>query len=322
MKKLKLGILGTSDIAFRRFLPALMQNTSFDYVGIASRNIEKTHKFIECYGGKGYASYDELIEDKAIDAIYIPLPPSLHYEWAKRALENGKHVLLEKPFTTSQQESLDLIQIAKSKGLALFENYMFMYHSQLETIKNMIKDKEVGDIRQYRMMFGFPFRSSDDFRYNESLGGGALLDCGGYTIKLATILLGDTAEVVCSSLNYADNYKVDMFGSATLQNAEGIVAQVAFGMDNAYKCELEVWGSKATITATRIFTAGEGFEPEIIISTSTQSRSIKLESDNQFSNAIKEFYTCISNTQCREKLYKQIELQAKLVEEIIKENKK
>ena len=168
-----------------------------------------------------YNNYNELLSSADIDAVYIPLPPALHFKWAKMALENGKHVLLEKPFTTSLSDTEELIRIAKEKNLAVHENYMFSYHTQLDWIKNKVSEGVIGDIRLIRIDFGFPFRGANDFRYNKALGGGALLDCGGYTIKLATMFLGDTAEVKTSQLNYKEGFEVDIYGSATLQMLMG-----------------------------------------------------------------------------------------------------
>lgn len=320
MCRLNLGIIGCSEIAYRRFLPALKKSNYFNYVGIASRNIDKTNRFIDEYGGKGYRSYEEIIDDENIDALYIPLPPALHYEWAKKALEKGKHILLEKPFTINQQDTFKLIELAEQKDIALFENYMFKYHSQLQVIKNMIMSGDIGDVRGYKISFGFPMRGNEDFRYNKELGGGALLDCGGYTIKLASILLGESAKVVCSKLNYSKEFDVDIFGSATLQNNDGITAQVAFGMDNAYKCEVEVWGSTANITAMRIFTAGNDLAPELIVRTSSDTSVIKLSEDDQFLNAINDFYKCIIDRKHRNHIFEEIKIQAININQIIINN--
>ncbi|MFZ2538170.1 MAG: Gfo/Idh/MocA family oxidoreductase, partial [Oscillospiraceae bacterium] len=298
MKKYNLGILSPSNIAFNRFLPSLKKSEYFNYTGLAVANkeewfktddkdieddvinkeIEKTKVFTGKFNGDIFYSYEDLLNSDNIDVVYIPLPPALHYKWAKKALEKGKHILLEKPFTTSKDDTFNLIDIAVKNNLAVFENYMFTYHSQINTIRNMIDSGEVGDIRGYKMTFGFPMRGSKDFRYIKELGGGALLDCGGYPIKLANILLGDTAKVVYSKLNYLEKFDVDIFGSAVLENNNGITAYVTFGMDNSYQCELEVWGSKQTIIATRVFTAGTGFNPELIIKTSTDTKTIILES--------------------------------------------
>ena len=286
---MKLGILGTADIAFRRFLPALSKCPQITYAGVASRTPEKGLKFQENFGGKIYESYDVLLADESIDAVYVPLPPSLHFEWGKKVLESGKHLLMEKPFTTNINDTEQLLKLAEENGLVVHENYMFLYHSQLAKIKKMITDGSLGDIRIYKMSFGFPMRSQGDFRYNKELGGGALLDCGGYPVRLTLELLGNTAKVVQSKLVQPEGFEVDLYGSAVMENDAGEVAQISFGMDNAYQCQLEVWGSKATLIAPRIFTAGDGVKPILILKSSTDEKQIELDSDDQFLHSIERF---------------------------------
>lgn len=316
MKKIKLGIIGTSDIAFRRFLPSLKKSDKFEYVGVASRNIEKTKEFIETYGGKGFGSYNEIVQNKDIDALYIPLPPALHFKWAKKGIENGKHILLEKPFTTNSDDTKFLISLANEKKIALQENYMFQFHSQLKFIENLIKEKSIGDLRLIRIEFGFPMRKNSDFRYNKDLGGGALLDCGGYTVKLATHLLGETTKLKTSKLNFIEGFDVDIYGSAVLENKAGTVAQISFGMDNYYKCETEIWGSKGYIIAPRIFTAPSDFKPQVIYKAENEEKIFELEADDQFLNSIEYFYECIKNEGIRKTSYKELIQQSELIDKI------
>lgn len=312
---INIGIIGTSEIAFRRFLPALFKNDKFNYIGVASRSLVNTNKFIEKYGGVGYSSYDNIIDDKNIDALYIPLPPALHYEWAKRALAKGKHVFLEKPSTTKLKDTIDLIKIAKENKLALKENYMFLKHKQLEKIKEIIYDKEIGELRLIRCCFGFPRRDSNDFRYDKSLGGGALFDCGGYPIRLVLELLGDGVTVDTSKLYYIDEFDVDLYGNATLSNNE-VSVQISFGMDNEYKCELEIWANNGYIKSPRIFTAPPEYNVEIDIIKQGKLDTIKVGSDDQFYNSINNFADCINNEKIRINEYLYIEKQSKLVEDI------
>ena len=286
---MKLGILGTADIAFRRFLPALSKCPQITYAGVASRTPEKGLKFQENFGGKVYESYDALLADESIDAVYVPLPPALHFEWGKKVLNAGKHLFMEKPFTTKQSDTKQLLELADQKGLKVHENYMFLYHSQLAKIKEMIADGSLGDIRLYKMSFGFPMRGQGDFRYNKELGGGALLDCGGYPVRLALELLGNTAKVVHSKLVQPNGFEVDLYGSAVMENDVGEVAQISFGMDNAYQCQLEVWGSKSTLIAPRIFTAGDGIKPTLILRTSFDESKMELDADDQFLHSIEAF---------------------------------
>lgn len=286
---MKLGILGTADIAFRRFLPALQKCPNITYAGVASRTLEKTSRFVESYGGNAYPSYEALLEDTSIDAVYVPLPPALHFEWGRKVLASGKHLFMEKPFTTNLEDTKKLLAFAEEKGLTVHENYMFLYHNQLQKVKKIITGGTLGELRLMRMSFGFPKRGENDFRYNKALGGGALLDCGGYPVRLALKLLGDSAEVTQAKLVHPKGYEVDLYGSAVLENGQGLCAQISFGMDNAYQCQLEVWGSKATLIVPRIFTAGADVKPVLTLRSSADERRLELQADDQFLHSIKHF---------------------------------
>jgi predicted dehydrogenase len=335
MERLRIGILCPSEIAFRRFLPSLRKlPLLFEYAGVATACADewfggapnddviksetaKAESFRSEFGGEVFFGYGTLLSRKDIDCVYIPLPPALHYEWAKKALFSGKHVLVEKPFTDSLSKTEELIELAKERNLAVHENYMFQYHSQIEHIISEISNGTVGEVRLYRLDFGFPFRGMNDFRYNKALGGGALLDCGGYTLKLASILLGETARIVHSSLRGKEGFDVDIYGNATLVNADGTAAQLSFGMDNAYKCSLEVWGSTGTIFTNRIFTAPDGFTPVVITKIgNTEGTEKILPPDDSFKKSLERFYSCVCNADGREENTKGILRQARLVEEI------
>ena len=333
MDRIRIGVICPSEIAFRRFMPALSSLDTFEFAGIAiaSANewsgeysdsiheyeLKKAQSFIENYGGKVFESYQSLIEDNTVDAVYLPLPPALHYEWGRKALMNNKHLFLEKPSTTSSADTSELISLAKEKKLALNENYMFVYHSQLDEIRRIIESGEIGDVRLYRIAFGFPRRAASDFRYNKALGGGTLLDNGGYTVKLASILLGSSAKVVCSHLNYTDEFEVDLFGSATMMNDDGVTAQLSFGMDNCYKCDLEVWGSKGNLFTNRIFTAPDGFTPKLIKKNGNEPETtIDLPIDSTFEKSIIRFQDCIYDDEIRYKEYDILQNQAALIEQM------
>lgn len=332
--KIKIGVLCPSEIALRRFMPALMKCEDFEFAGISSANAEewfgeptselveleksKAKKFTDNYGGRLFESYNELLSSPEIDAVYIPLPPALHFKWAKKALENGKHVFLEKPFTTALADTEELLKIAKEKNLAVHENYMFVYHSQLDWIIN--KQPDIGEIRLVRIDFGFPFRGANDFRYNKELGGGALLDCGGYTVKLAGLFLGETAKITASQLNTKSGFVVDIYGSATLTNDNGLTAQIAFGMDNSYKCSLEVWGSEGTIYTNRILTAPDGFEPVVTVKKGNEEQQFALPADDTFAKSIKFFKKCVDSDEIRVQHYDEIRRQSANIEEILRGN--
>ena len=339
MHKLRMGILGPSEIAFRRFLPALKKSAHFEYAGVAvaepdernqsyhhhelkalfRKSMAKAEDFMNKYQGAIFSGYEQLLSS-SIEAIYIPLPPALHYVWAKKALEYGKHVLLEKPFTTNLADTKKLLKIAEQKGLAVHENYAFCYHEQINKIRQLIKDREIGEIRQIRAAFGFPYRGAADFRYDRELGGGALLDSGGYPIKLSILLLGKTTQIMTAALHTAKEHNVDVFGSATLENDDGITAQVSFGMDNSYKCELEIWGSEGCIYAPRIFTVPANLTAAVVLKKQ-EERVYEIRND-QFLGSIDHFYHCIADSTLRLESYAEIESQGRQIDDILNLTKK
>lgn len=336
MSKIKIGVICPSEIAFRRFLPSLQKVDAFEFAGVAIASASewgmteeqfapiyaseraKAQTFIDAFGGKIYDGYTNLVTAKDVDAIYLPLPPALHYKWTKLALESGKHALVEKPFTIKQSDTEELLALAKSNNLAVHEDYMFVYHNQIQAINEIIASGEIGKVRHYRIQFGFPRRAANDFRYKKSMGGGALLDAGGYTIKYASLLLGETAKLTTASAKFEDKWEVDIFGSATLVNDEGTVAQLSFGMDNNYKCMVEAWGSLGTLTTGRVLTAPDGFEPDVIIRKGNDDEFRKLPSDEAFVKSIRRFAECINNAEVRDENYRIIERQAQYIEEFLK----
>ncbi len=333
---IKVGIICPSEIAFRRFLPSLQKISEFEFAGVAiaspeewagngkvtedtkviiDKERQKAQSFIDAYGGKIYEGYQTLITSPEIDVVYLPLPPALHYKWAKMALENGKHAFIEKPSTTNLADTKDLIRIALEKDLALHENYMFVFHDQLKAIEEVVNSGEIGDVRLYRISFGFPRRAQNDFRYKKVLGGGALLDAGGYCMKYANYLLGNAAKVVSAQANYLPEFEVEMFGSATMVNNDGLTAQLAFGMDNDYKCEIEIWGSQGTITSNRILTAPAGFVPSYTIKKNQDIECRELPADDAFLKSILRFKDCIEDEEVRKENYQILARQEKLVED-------
>ena len=313
---IKLGILGGADIAYRMFMPAVNEMDNIICAGVASNNSERRKRFEEKYNVTTFNSYQEIICNSEIDAVYIPLPPSEHYKWAKMALENNKHVFLEKPSTTSYELSKDLVELSNKNNLVLHENYMFQYHSQLDEINKIIESGVIGKVRLYRGSFGFPKRDKNDFRYNKELGGGALMDAGGYVTKLATLLLGKSIKVCAAQTQNDSDYSVDIFDSVLFKNDEGLTFQGSFGMDCHYKCELEVWGSKGRIQTGRIFTAPVGYVPSVIIEDNEGQRIVKLKDDCHFKHSIEHFCIAIDDNNEKEKLKESIILQAKLIETI------
>lgn len=308
---MNIGIIGTASIAETRFIPAIENYKNADYYGVASRTEERAKSFSDKNGGKAFSSYEELLSDKNIDCVYIPLPPALHFEWAKKALEYGKHVLLEKPFVLYKTQTRELVNLAKQKNLALHENYMFTQHKQLKRVENLLEERAAGEVYYVSVRFCFPRRTEGDFRYNKELGGGALNDCGGYTIKLITELFGENVEL--QTAQFCIEKDIDISGNISFRSNK-VAIQTFFGMDNDYRCDLEIIGSYGTVYAPRIFTAPSNFYAPVYLKKNGKTVKFYKYKDNQFLNSYKLFEKAISDIDVRESLYKKIIIQSEFVE--------
>jgi len=312
---INIGILGCADIAKRLMIPNLIASGRFNVKSIASRNIEKALSFSTIFSCEPVDGYNKLVTDQSIDAIYIPLPISMHHEWIIKALRNNKHVISEKSITHCYSATKEIIEIAGKKELCVFENFMFPFHSQFDFVKEKIEKNEIGKIRLLRSSFGFPLiNPNTNIRYKKELAGGSLLDAGAYTLMAAQLFLGREQEVISSNLENR-GHEVDFFGSIVLKNEEGIISQLAFGFDNFYQNNIEIWGSKGKIVIERAFTAGPAFTPKIIFEKQDEKQEIILPADNHFIKIISCFANCIETNQF-DFQYEQILNQSALIEKV------
>lgn len=315
-KKLKVGVMGCAAIADRMVIPAILESPYLELAFVASRDESKANAYAEKFGGKPIVGYDALL-DQDIDMVYMPLPTGLHAEWGLKTLEAGKHLLLEKSLANNLNEARLLIDAAREKKLLLQENFMFAFHRQLIQIKEWLAQEKIGHIRCLRSSFGFPpFTNADNIRYQAQLGGGALLDSGAYTLKVAQLLLGEGVEVLASNLTLDQGKGVDIWGGIYLHDRlRGIPIETAFGFDQFYQCSLEIWGSKGKISADRIFTAGPGISPTLKLETAQGPEVVAVEPDNHFLNLLNDFAQTVSLGSFEPK-YAEIFQQANLISQV------
>ena len=284
-KKIKVGILGCANIARRSLIPAFHGHSAFVLGGIASRHVERAHQVADPLGCPAM-TYDDLVRSD-VDLIYIPLPNALHYEWVMKCLAAGKHVLCEKSLGCTLEEVAEMVEAARKRQLLLMESFQWRFHSQTQTAKAIVDSGQLGDIRCFRALFGFPpFPDRANIRYQKTLGGGALLDAGAYTLKATTEFLGSDVAVRTATLRMDPEVGIDLGGGIYLERADGVVSETAFGFDNFYQCQYEIWGSKGKLTVKRAFTAPPGFEPEIVLETSAGVECRKLPSDDHFARML------------------------------------
>ncbi len=223
---LRLGILGTANIA-RHFTDAVHGSAKVNIVAVASRNAASAEAFAARNDiPRALDSYEALLADPEVEAIYNPLPNSLHAEWSIRALEAGKHVLCEKPIAVTAAEARAMFAAATRSGRLLFEAFPYRSQPQTHALAKLIASGEIGRPRMIQAGFGFPVANPANIRLDPALGGGALLDAGSYAVSLIRLLAGELPKGVSALAQWTER-GVDASLIANLDFPSGLVAQMA-----------------------------------------------------------------------------------------------
>lgn len=314
-----IGVLGCAGIAVKAVIPAILElNDHYRLLGVSSRSYSKADQCAQRFRTIAFEGYSYLLSEAGLKAVYIPLPNSLHAEWIEKALKKGIHVLAEKPLATNYYDAVKLNRLAKKNNLALVENFQFRFHQQLSFIQDLVNKGVIGELRCLRSSFGFPgLAKPNDIRYQRALGGGALLDTGGYPLKIAQLFMGQEIFVEAASLNTITGKEVDIWGGAYVKQKNGpLFGEIAFGFNHHYQCNIELWGSMGKIFTNRIFTAHASIEPVIELETNKGKKTITLTADKHFNNMLTHFHRVITGDQDKEQEYKQNINQARLIEEV------
>jgi predicted dehydrogenase len=315
MKRLNIAIMGCAGIAQRSMIPAVKAVPDWNLVAVASRTKEKAENYARQFDCEAIEGYENLLNRKEIDAIYMPLPTGLHHEWIIKSLQAGKHVLAEKSIAYDYKSAKEMVVLAQSRNLVLMEDFMFQYHSQHQFVFEMLRRSEIGDIRIFRANFAFPPMPKTNFRYDDKVGGGALLDAAGYTVRAVHFIMGDEFQVKAANLFNDPETGTNLYGGAFLDNGKGISAQIAFGMDHYYQCNYEIWGSKGKIVADRAFTPKSDYSPLITVEKQGEKHEYQMKPDNHFIGSIREFHQAITEGDY-EKHHHDVLLQSKTLEDI------
>lgn len=249
-ENMRWGILATGTIA-RKFADTVraMEKEGEVLEAAASRRIEAAQAFADEFGAKkAYGSYDELLRDPEVEAVYIATPNNLHYENARDCLEAGKHVLCEKPFTTSAEQAEALYALAEQKGLFVMEAFWVRFLPVLQKMQEIIASGEIGEVVHARSDYGFIAKGArKDRKFNSDLGGGALLDIGIYNLGFMHMVMGE-APVSFSSRVHINEYGTDDFSNILLEYPGQRTADIttAIGMD--IPREAAIFGTKGSIT--------------------------------------------------------------------------
>ena len=315
MREMNFGIIGAGGIAKKAFIPALFKTKNTNLVGVLNSNKSSTIQAARLYDCVAFNSVDEMLSDKNINSIYIASPPNFHEKYCVLSARYKKHILCEKPLSTSFVSVKNIINECQKQDVSLFEGFMYQYHPQHARVKEIIKKRKLGKPILFEAKFGFPPLDDNNFRYKKSMGGGSILDAGVYTIHSARKFFEKEPVNVCS-INVEKNKDIDLHGSLILDFGDNKSAHLAFGFQNYYKNTYSIWLENGYITLERAYSLPDNLKTKIFFETNNCQETLLLEKCDQFKLQIETFQSSFNDKEKREYYYKDAYNQAKIIEKI------
>lgn len=266
MGELNLAVWGLGAHAMKTILPAVRATRGLRLYGVCSRAGDAVAAASQDYGCLGWTDADGLLGDANVDAVYLSTPPGLHAAFGRRILRSGKHFWCEKPFATVRAEADDLITSSRERDLTLGEAFMYLHHPQFVALRHLFTGGELGEVRTVASRFGIPTLSHPGYRLAPDLGGGALLDVGVYPVSALLALFPDSEFTV----DYAEmvthvGSPVDTGGRAVLHDQFDGSGVLEWRTGAAYRNDIDVWGTRGSVTTDRIFSKRADYAPELRI---------------------------------------------------------
>lgn len=273
---MKWGVIGGASIALHAVMPAIRQSRYGEIAAVASRDLSKAQQLAARFEiPQAYGSYEELLADERIDAVYIPLPNHLHREWTLQAARAGKHVLCEKPIALTADEAAEMEEQCKAAGVHLEEAFMYRHHPRMTEIKSLLAAGEIGDVRGMHSVF--TFNNAEDvnnIRCRPEWGGGALYDVGCYPLSAARYLLESEPVAVTVHAMFSEQHgHVDMMASGLVELERGIALTFDCGMWAEHRQTIELLGTDGRIVIPLAFN-GAGETAEYFIIKGNEKRTI------------------------------------------------
>ena len=298
MEKVNWGVLGTAGIARGQTIPGMMEAENCALYAIAGRTEEKVRAFQAQFGfEKAYGSYEELLADPRVEAVYIPLPNTLHYEWTKRALEHGKHVLCEKPLVPTAREAEELFRTADENHVLLMEAFAYLHSPFVKSIKAELENGTVGALRYIESQFITSDYDLSNIRMRKETNGGCTYDLGCYTTSMAGWMTGKEPDEV-KAVGVFSPEGVDVLTSALMTYPDGMKAFVNSGMVLATSADkridqLRIEGTEGSIRSTAEFNGCGEMEYTVIRNGRSERKVISVP--NNYRLEVEQFGRCIRN---------------------------
>ncbi|MFH5835511.1 Gfo/Idh/MocA family protein [Proteiniclasticum sp. C24MP] len=289
MRKINWGVLGFARIAKNEGIPAILEAESASLYAVASRNEEKLTEAKELFHPeKLYLSYEELLRDEKVDAIYVPFPNALHKEWAIKAMEAGKHVLCEKPLALNEEEVREMVEASRKHKVLLMEAFMYRYTERTRKVQEVLNSGLLGEIRHVDSTFRFFLNREGTIKMKPELGGGALYDVGCYPVNFATMIMQEEPVKISAAAKIQD--QVDVQISALLEYKDGKTASLHAGFNAFGKNHSEILGTEGRLEIPDSFLDNEG---TLTLHTSEGKEEIHVPACHRYTLEFEDFSSAI-----------------------------
>ena len=292
-RKLRWGVMSTANIGRWAVNPAIQASKNGELCAVASRDAGSARAFADQWGiPVAHGSYTALIDDANIDAVYIPLPNSLHHEWSIRAMQAGKHVLCEKPLALTERECLEMVAAAESNGVTFMEAFMYRFHPRTEKVLRLIRDGAVGELKMIQSTFTFRLKDPANIRLDPALGGGALMDVGCYCVNLSRTAAG-REPIEAQAFAVAAASGVDEMMAGTLRFADGVLASFQCGLNTMRRESYEIGGSDAFLRVGDAFLPGKGGVTIEVHGNDSEPTVHAVDGADEYQEMVEHFADCV-----------------------------
>lgn len=283
------GILGCARIARMQVVPAILRCANARLQAMASRDPAKLSEARGLFGDfTAHTSYQALLDDPQVDAVYVPLPNALHCEWAIKAMRAGKHVLCEKPLALNATEAGQMIAVSHECGVLLMEAFMYRYTDRMRKIRAVLDSGVLGEIRGINSTFRFFLDRENTIKEQADLGGGALYDVGCYPLNLIGMIAND--EPVSVAVACEQSRGIDTNLSAVLRYRSGLIASLHCGFNAFGRMHSEITGTKGVLLAPDTFLDDAGV---LQLLTKSGSETIAVEASDRYAAEIADFSAAV-----------------------------
>jgi predicted dehydrogenase len=287
---MNLGLLSTGNINLQ-ILAGAAGTSDVDVVAVGSRDGARAEAYAREHGlARAHGSYDALLGDPGIDAVYISLPNGMHHEWTMRALAAGKHVLCEKPYTRHPAEAEEAFDAADAAGLVLMEAFMYRHHPQTATIERLVREGAVGRVLAVKAVFSFALTDLTNVRALPGLDGGALMDVGCYCVSGSRVVAGEPVSVLAEQV--VGETGVDMALYGTLRFPDDVVAQIEASFLAPERQSLEVVGDGGVLRASAPWRVDWG--GDLVLERDGGSEVIPVDEANSYTLELENFAAAIA----------------------------